>query len=272
MTFLRILLSVVVILILSVIVGLQVKPRAFAPFQPSSRPAEEIPLPDGLPAPVERFFRTVYGDSIPVIETVVITGRARMRPFGIWLPARFIWIHNTGTDYRHYFEATLFGIPLLRIDEGYVDGKSFFESPMGTFYDDPNTNQGANLALWAEAGLFPAVWATDPRARWAPVDDDTALLTVPYEDKEETFVVRFDPETGLVTTLEVMRYREAGEGKPKILWITRNEPGPSVPDLPISAVGSVTWFDQGKPWAMFTLESIVTNVDVSQVIEARGTW
>jgi len=72
--------------------------------------------------------------------------------------------------------------------------------------------------------------------------------------------------------MEVMRYREAGEGQPKVLWITRNESGPSVPGLPISAVGSATWLDQGKPWAVFTLESIVTNVDVSQVIEARGTW
>jgi len=272
MPFLGVLLPAIVILILAVVVGLQVKPRPFAPYRPASGPVAEIPLPGGLPAPVERFFRTVYGDRIPVIRTVAITGRGRMRPFGIWLPARYVWIHNAGTDYRHYFEATLFGIPLLRVNEGYVGGESFFESPMATLHDDPNTNQGANVALWAEAGLFPAVWITDPRVHWTAVDGDTALLTVPYEDEEETFVVRFDTETGLVTTMEVMRYREAGEGQPKVLWITRNESGPSVPGLPISAVGSATWLDQGKPWAVFTLESIVTNVDVSQVIEARGTW
>lgn len=38
--------------------------------------------------------------------------------------------------------------------------------------------------------------------------------------------------------MEVMRYREAGEDKPTILWIARNEPGPAVPGLPIGAVGS----------------------------------
>lgn len=47
---------------------------------------------------------------------------------------------------------TIFGVPFLITQEGIIDGKSFFESPTGTFYDDPNTNQGANLALWVEGG------------------------------------------------------------------------------------------------------------------------
>jgi hypothetical protein len=33
-----------------------------------------MPLPDGLPAPVERFYRQVYGDDVPRIESAVITG------------------------------------------------------------------------------------------------------------------------------------------------------------------------------------------------------
>jgi hypothetical protein len=160
--------------------GLRVQPRAFSMPGLAKSELKTIPLPAGLPAPVERFYRTVYGDQIPVIDTVVLVGRGRMRPFGIWLPARFVMVHNTGRDYRHYFEATFFGIPFLRVNEGYLDGKSFFESPMGTYYDDPNTNQGANLALWAEGGWGPALWITDPRARWQAVDDRTAILFVPF--------------------------------------------------------------------------------------------
>ena len=86
-------------------------PRAFGKALVVGAPAPRtVPLPAGLPAPVERFYRTVYGEDVPVIETVVITGRATMRPmFNIPLPARFVFIHNTGRDYRHYFEATFFG-------------------------------------------------------------------------------------------------------------------------------------------------------------------
>lgn len=250
--------------------GLQIKPKSFASYPDKTPALETLPLPAGLPAPVERFYKTVYGDEIPVIETVVIKGRASMSPFGVKLPARFVFVHNAGRDYRHYFEATWFGIPILKVDEGYIDGESFFESPMGSFYDDPNTNQGANLAVWAEAGFFPSIWLTDARVRWEPVDDRTALLYVPFEDQEENFVVRFNPETGLIDTMEAMRYREEGEGKPKILWITRNEPGPTIEGTPLSASGSATWLDQGKPWASFTGEEFNYNVDVSEYIRQRG--
>src|SRR5512138_2967675 len=219
MKFVSIALAVLVILFLVGWLGLQVRPKAFAPFPGQTPGLQTIPLPAGLPAPVERFYRTVYGEQIPVIETAVLKGRATISPFGVKLPGRFVFVHNAGRDYRHYIEATWFGMPFLKVNEGYLDGKSFFESPMGSYYDDANTNQGANLALWAEAGWFPSIWLTDPRVHWQPVDDHTALLFVPFENQEENFVVRFDPDTGLITTMEAMRFREAGAGKKKILWI-----------------------------------------------------
>src|SRR3972149_899963 len=98
----------------------------------------------------------------------------------------------------------------------------------------------------------------------------TAILFIPFEGGEDSFVVRFDPETGLVDMLESMRYRDPGQGKSKILWITRNEPGVFIPGTKISAVGSATWLDQGKPWAFFSVEEMAYNLDVSAYIRARG--
>ena len=270
MKTLLIIIAVLAALLLLGWLGLQIKPRSFAPYAEMQAETKTIPLPANLPVPVERFYKTVYGDNIPVIDTVVITGRGRIRPFGVWLPARFVFVHNTGRDYRHYFEATMFGMPLLKVNEGYVDGESFFESPMGTYSNDANTNQGANLALWAEAGWFPSIWVTDPRVRWEAVDDQTALLYVPFEDKIENFIVRFNPQTGLVDSMEAMRYRDPGEGKSKLLWITRNETGSVIEGTPLSAEGSATWLDQGRPWAFFALESVKYNVDVSDYIRQRG--
>ena len=263
--------SVIIAILVLAWLGLQVNPQPFPPYAEQSPELQTVPLPAGLPAPVERFYRTVYGDRVPVIETAVLTGRATIRPVGdIPLPARFVFVHNAGRDYRHYIEATFFGLPLLRVNEGYVDGESFFESPMGTYYDDPNTNQAANLALWAEAGWFPSLWLTDPRVRWQAVDEVTALLYVPFESQEENFVVRFNPATGLIDSMEAMRYREAGEGKPKTLWITRNLEGSTLPGSKLSAIGSATWLDQGRPWATFSVETIALNVDVSEDVRQRG--
>ena len=250
--------------------GLKVKPQSFSPYPKQSPALTTVPLPAGLPAPVARFYKAVYGEHVPVVESVVIKGRATVSPFGVKLPARFIFVHDAGQDYRHYIEATWYGRPIMKINERYLDGKSLFELPFAAYEDDASINQGANLAVWAEAAWFPSLWVTDPRVGWQPVDERTALMVVPFGDQEETFVMRFNPESGLLDSMEAMRYRDAGDQAQKILWITRNEPGPTIPGTPLSAVGSATWLDQGKPWAVFSLEDVVTNVDVSQYIRQRG--
>jgi hypothetical protein len=152
----------------------------------------------------------------------------------------------------------------LKVNEGYLDGKSFFESPMGTYYDDPNTIQGANLAVWAEGAWFPSIWITDPRVSWTPVDENTALLYVPFEDSQETFLMRFNPQTGLLDMMEAMRYKNITD-KHKILWITTSTKAKNG-----STVAHVMWLDDGRPWADLTLDSMVINADVKQTIRQRG--
>lgn len=253
------------------LLGLQVQPKSFRPSPEQSQSSKTVPLPAGLPAPVESFYKTVYGDEIPVIETIVILGRGTLKPFmNIPIPARFVFVHNAGKDYRHYFEATIYGIPLLKVNEGYIDGASFFKSPMASMTNDPNSNQAANLTLWAEAIWFPAIWVTDPRVHWEAVDENTALLYVPFEKGEENFLVRFNPETGLIDMMEAMRYRDTGEGQPKILWILRNEPSQSLAESSVCSVGSAMWLDQGSPWAYFEAEKIILNADVSSYIRQSG--
>jgi hypothetical protein len=39
--------------------------------------------------------------------------------------------------------------------------------------------------------------------------------------------------------------------------------------LPIN-VHTITWLDQGKPWAFFSVEQMAYNLDVSAYIRARG--
>lgn len=251
--------------------GLQFQPRSFKPYAEVTPELKVIPLPDELPAPVERFYKTVYGDHVPVIESVVIKGRAVISPFGVKFPARFIFVHNAGRDYRHYIEATWFGIPFMKVNESYVDEHSLFVLPVvGTLDNDPATSQAANLAVWAEAAWFPSIWVTDPRVRWESVDDNTALMFVPYRDIEENFVMRFNPDTGLLDSMEAMRYRDSGPDAKKVLWITRNVPGKKIEGTNLDAIGSATWLDQGIPWAVFTLEEVKYNVDVSRYIRQKG--
>ncbi|HWQ13550.1 MAG TPA: DUF6544 family protein [Roseiflexaceae bacterium] len=249
--------------------GLQIRPASFPAVPRQSAPLETMPLPAGLPAPVERFYRMVYGERVPVIHTAVISGRAKMRPVGgITFPARFRFIHEAGRSYRHYIEATVFGLPVLRANEYYGDGRGRLELPWGA-EEGPQIDQAANLSLWAEtADMLPAILLTDPRVRWEPVDDATALLVVPFGTTEERFVARFDPATGGLWLLESMRYKSATGGK--TLWLNESRGWSTLGGYTLATSSAVTWADDGRPWFVLTLEDIAYNVAVDTSLSARG--
>lgn len=258
-----------VVLVGIIWLGLRIKPKPFVSYPEQTPVLQTVPLPEGLPAPVERYFRQLYGDEIPVITSAVVSGRAQIAPFGFNLPARFRFIHEAGQGYRHYIEATWFGIPIMKVNEWYLDGHGRLQLPIGTV-EGPHTNQGANLGLWAESVNLPAIWLTDPRVRWEAVDDETALLIVPFGEAEEQFVMRFDPQTGQLRQMETMRYRD--ETSDKILWLAATLSSETIEagGAALETVGAATWQDQGKPWATFATEEIVYNVNVTDYIRAQG--
>jgi hypothetical protein len=231
--------------------GLQIQPAPFPAVAQPSAPLETIPLPAGLPAPVTRFYRQTYGEQVPLIRSAVITGRGTLRLKGLTVPVRFRFTHDAGRSYRHYIEATLFGMPLLKVNEYYVNDRERMVFPWGAQEGNPKLDQGGSLGMWAEAlRWLPAILLTDPRVRWEPVDDETALLVVPFGEQQERFVVRFDPSSGQIRYWEVMRYKD-GSGN-KTLWVNG------------------TWFDDGRPWAVFDSEAVVYNVAVDTSFAANG--
>jgi hypothetical protein len=249
MKFLSIFLGIIILLAVLVWLGLKLKPAAFAAYPYQQPELETLPLPKNLPMPVEKYFRQRYGDNVPLIKTAVITGRGSMRMNGIRLPWRFRLTHETGQNYRHYIETTFFGIPLMKVNEYYVDKKERMEMPWGIMENNAKLDQGGLLGMWAESMMWmPAILVTDPQVRWEAVDDESAFLVVPFDGKEERFLVRFSQDSTRIVYWEVMRYRN-GDGE-KILWING------------------TWFDQGSPWAEFNAEDIRFNVPVD--VHTRG--
>lgn len=263
-----ILLGVMLFLGLLLWVGLQIKPASFAAFPQDSPQIQTQPLPKGLPAPVERFYQQIYGAEIPEIESAVISGRAVLRIAGLRFPSRFRFTHLAGQGYRHFIETCWFGVPVFKVNETFLEGQGHLELPTGVF-EGPRINQGANLGLWSENVWMPAVWLTDPRVRWQAVDEETALLVVPFGTEEAQIVVRFDPQTGMITWMESMRYQDE-ESLQKTLWMNHAVEWKEIDGYLLPAQAALIWMDQGTPWAEWEVEDVVYNVQVDRYIRGRG--
>ncbi len=146
---------------------------------------------------------------------------------------------------------------------------SRIELPWQKSEGNPQTAQAANLGLWAETTSMPAVFLTDPRVRWQAVDDATALLVVPFGKAHETLVVRFDHATGRPTLLESMRFKGEMDTH-KTLWSNGFLRWASFGRVTLPSVGTAAWADDGRPWAVFTTESIDLNTDVGQSVRTKG--
>jgi Family of unknown function (DUF6544) len=249
--------------------GLQVQPAPFPAVPQPPAPLKTIPLPTGLPAPVARFYRQVYGERMPLIRSAVISGRGTMRPVsGITFPARFRFTHEAGRNYRHYFETTVFGVPVMQVNEYFVGGTGRMELPWGVEAGQ-QIDQGANLSLWAETiSMLPAAVLADARVRWEPIDDATARFVVPFGAAEERLVAHFDPATGRLRLLESMRYK--GAAGVKTLWLNELQGWATLGGYTFPTSSSVTWGDDGKPWLVFTIEDVAYNVDVNMSLAAKG--
>jgi hypothetical protein len=251
-------------------IGLKVKPSDFPAYPEQTPSLSSVPVPDNLPAPVARHLRTVSGgDAVPLTESAVLSGPAHLRFSGLMFHGRARFVEAGGQGYRHYFELTLFGRRLLRANEIVSDGTARFELPFGMVDEGPVTDQSANISMWAEQVIWlPSVLITDPRLHWDPIDDSTARLHVPFKDEEDEFLVRFDPETGLLESMEAMRPKD--KGGEKVLWTIRFAAWGEFHGLLIPVKLTVAWADEGSPWATFEFNDVVYNVDVQEYIRAKG--
>lgn len=226
--------------------GLHVKSKPFTAYAERSSRLETVALPSGLPAPVERFYRTVYGENIPVLKTVVLTGRGTLTLNGITFPIRFRFAHEAGKNFRSDIDMTFFGSPIMHAREVFLDGHGRGVTPGGVDENEAWFDQSANIRMWAEAlDWFPAILVTDPNVQWKPVDDDTALLVVPSGTSQDHLLVRFNPVDHSVEYIEAMKYKSADH---KVLWI------------------NAIWMDDGKRWITLDIEETLFNVDVHDYI------
>lgn len=250
-------------------VGLEIRPKPFVPYPGTTPDLEAIPVPEGLPGPVARFFRLSLGDRAPLIKSAVLSGDGHIRLQGLRFPARYRFTHQAGQGYRHYMEATIFGFPLLKVNEWYLDGHARMHLPVGVIENDAKTDLAANLALWGESIALPSLFVTDLRVRWEPIDDNHAKLVVPAGEGSDSFVATFDPQTGLLQSLKAMRWK-APTSPAKLGWRIDLSNWQRHAGMLVPTGWALTWADENGPWFEARITEVVYNVDVGEYIRNAG--
>jgi len=249
-------------------VGLQVPPKSFPPHPEATRDLGTVELPPGLPAPVQRYFDVALDGQAPRIESAVLWGRGRLKIKGIWFPVRFKAYYLPGRSFLRSMEITWFGLPILRGVDSYINGRGGLKITGFIHLEETGEkiDQAQNLVLWGEAIWTPSLYFSDPRVRWETVDEHVARLIVPFGEGEESFLVKFDPQTGLIREMSAKRYR--GQEEAKTAWRVEclNWKSFHGVKVPTRVIGH--WEDEKTPYVIMTVEGIEYNVDVSEKIPA----
>ncbi|MBD3235676.1 MAG: hypothetical protein GF330_03120 [Candidatus Eisenbacteria bacterium] len=169
------------------------------PVQPSVVDFREL---EALPAPVQRYFRTVLTDAQPLIAAARVRhrGHFNMSETGAgWRPFRsdqLVITQRPGFDWNARV-AALPGVP-ARAHDAYVAGEGLLEVSLLGLVPVARLRGGGELAagelvrFFAEAACYPTALLPSQGVRWEARDDRSALATLEDGGLSVQLLFRFD--------------------------------------------------------------------------------
>jgi hypothetical protein len=176
---------------------------------------------DGLPAPVQRYFRAVLPDGQPLIATATfeLAGTINMsatgdnwKPFTSWQRAV---VHRPGFLWNG--RVAMFPGVAANVHDSYIAGTGTLHAAMlGLFTvaqvdGDGEIARGELMRYFAEMAWYPTALLPSQGVRWEAVDDRSANATLVDGPISLTLLFRFD-DVGLITSVHADA-RGATQGK-----------------------------------------------------------
>ncbi|HWW86480.1 MAG TPA: DUF6544 family protein [Vicinamibacterales bacterium] len=164
---------------------------------------------EGLPAPVQRYFRTVLLDGQPIVAAVSVehTGTFNIsdaaeqwRPF---TSTQRVITRRPGFDWDARV-AMMPGVS-VRVHDAYIAGKGTLHAAVFglvsvvNLHDTPELARGELMRFLAEAAWYPTSLLPSQGVYWEAVDDHSARATLEDGDVTVTLLFRFG-EDGLINT------------------------------------------------------------------------
>ncbi|TAG93940.1 MAG: hypothetical protein EAZ09_13615 [Oscillatoriales cyanobacterium] len=173
---------------------------------------------EGLPAPVQRFFRTVIKDGQAIVSAVKLSQQGLFNLNEMedkWSPftaTQLVITQRPGFDWDARIQMTP-GLNAFVHDTYLLGFGSLHASLLGLFtvakmHGAPENNQGELLRFFAEATWYPTALLPSQGVRWDAIDDTSARGTLTDGATTVSLVFQFNAEGAIDTIRAEARYRD----------------------------------------------------------------
>ena len=173
---------------------------------------------EGLPIPVQRFFRVVLKEGQPIVAAVNLSQQgifnmseteAKWSPF---TATQFVTTQRSGFDWDARIQMAP-GVSAFVHDAYALGAGSLHVSLLGLFTvadvrDTPAAAQGELLRFFAEMPWYPTALLPSQGVRWEAIDDTSARATFTDAPTTVSLVFRFNAEGTIETMRAEARYRD----------------------------------------------------------------
>lgn len=216
---------------------------------------------EGLPAPVQRYFKHVLLEGQPEINTVRLTHSGFFKTdlkkdftkingeqYFSANPPQFIWKGETS---------------LFTARDFYIDGKGGLIATIGNVYNIVNAKGSqydeGELQRWlAESVWFPTNLLPSDNVQWSAIDELTAKLLFHYKSVKFEFIVNFNADAEIVQIEGLRHMTETKIEK----WICKMTNYKTVNQVKIPFAAQAIWKidDIEYCYAKFEVQTIAFNI------------
>lgn len=212
---------------------------------------------DGLPPPVQRFFRAVLADGTPLVAALSLEHRGT---FNLAAEGPDRWIPFTSTQRvttrrpGFVWDARMAMAPGLtvRVHDAYVAGEGILHPAVlglvsltdlrGTSPEPGGVAHGEFMRFVAEAAWYPTALLPSQGARWTAVAEHSAQVALADGAVSVSLMLRFDPGTGLIDSMRSeARGRTVGRGAVMTPWEGRWSDYAEHGGMKVPMRGEVAW-------------------------------
>ena len=195
--------------------------------QPKTYNSKEI---EGLPEPVQRFFKAVLQDGQAIVTKVELSQQGQFHmnetedKWHKFTATQLVTTQRLGFDWDAKIEmipfVNVFVHDTYLLEEGYLQASVLGLFTVAKMYNTPELNQGELLRFFAEAVWYPTALLPSQGVVWEAIDLHSSRATLTDAKTTASVVFQFDAE-GLITSMraEARCYRVVGDKSTFMPWV-----------------------------------------------------